>query len=146
MFRSRINAAMHPETLRMSAADRQRLHARMPSVVIGDRTIWAIAGAALAVSLALTFGVALPFMKWIGSRGPTPWWAAFIIPACAFAPMTGLIIACNKRAPRYIRRGMNDLSYPTCITCGYNRTGIDPQAPCPECGAAPLKAEPTEPQ
>jgi len=57
-----------------------------------------------------------------------PFWIPFLIAA---AP-TFLLWRADRRATRREREGH-------CPTCGYDRSGLAPDAPCPECGAVPVK-------
>lgn len=141
MLRARFNAGRHPETRRLSPRDHQRLQARMYTAILADWVMWVVIVGVVAMSLCLSAAaVTLLTSKWASTWRGSPY-AGLLIPAAAFAPMVAMFIIINRRAPRYIRTGMNALGYPTCVACGYDRTSLDPDALCPECGVHPILAQ-----
>jgi hypothetical protein len=52
----------------------------------------------------------------------------------------GMVWLMRRRFQRALRRRLSAEGVPTCLKCGYNRTGTASDAPCPECGHAPAAA------
>ena len=62
------------------------------------------------------------------SQAMLPLW----VPLIVVAVPTGLVWRADRRAARRERKG-------ECLTCGYDRRGLAPDAGCPECGTVASK-------
>jgi hypothetical protein len=58
----------------------------------------------------------------------------FIVNTLCLAPVALLLVEAGGRARRRLRRRI--IPHPACSSCGYNLTGLDDGASCPECGTA----------
>jgi hypothetical protein len=65
-----------------------------------------------------------PDLKWVA----VPLWLPLIV-----------LIAADRQAWLMARRARRPTGQETCYSCGYDRAGLSPHAPCPECGTASAK-------
>lgn len=81
------------------------------------------------------------FTRWQGPSG-APMYKWFIYLPLWLPTMLSLALTFTSWTPEYLAWRRNFLlhlhasSSNHCLRCRYNRTGLAPQAPCPECGAA----------
>jgi hypothetical protein len=72
-------------------------------------------------------------LEWWFWRSSSPTSSAVYVPLWVFSVPTLALAAAlwrrNAKAARRVKAGQ-------CIACGYNRSGLAPEHPCPECGAA----------
>ncbi|HMN40084.1 MAG TPA: hypothetical protein PKE29_04510 [Phycisphaerales bacterium] len=60
-----------------------------------------------------------------------PAWPGFAVDAIAFGMLAWLVVRGPSMTRRWLRRRSG-----RCLKCGYELTGLAPEAPCPECGTA----------
>lgn len=61
-----------------------------------------------------------------------PLWPGFVVNTAIFSLVPFTLFGVPKRVRWYKRSKRGQ-----CLACGYPRNGLPPEAPCPECGAAP---------
>ncbi len=84
----------------------------------------------LAIDPSTTLHMAQKRWRWYDRRLPlVPMWGGFIVNTIAYTPLAWLLLF-GLRAMRSRRRRRKGL----CVRCTYDRTGLDPADPCPECG------------
>jgi hypothetical protein len=67
-----------------------------------------------------------------------PYWPGFLVNTLVYSAIALIIILLIARIRHRHRQHAGQ-----CLTCGYDRRGLSPDAPCPECGQ--LAASPVDP-
>lgn len=118
----------HP-TMHVSYAGFKRVEelAAPPAIAIPSGVeLWAAprppvaTGSAHSIVYAITDRFALPLL---------PIWPGFLINTIFYA----LLLLALVRVPRMARRALRRRRG-RCVSCGYDRSGLDPSSACPECG------------
>lgn len=80
---------------------------------------------------------------WLSPNNLTGWWKTVV--GCGSIFIYNIILwlfiafAYYRTNAPYVRRALNRIGHPVCVTCGYPLLGLDETSPCPECGSARWK-------